>query len=130
MTAPKDKTRKGDLGCPNCDGPCIGCWDDMLKKHDKSNTSPQRADAGNMTLRDRCMKAAREVDKIAGEAHRHGGCVTPDEIADAIESIAKAERVRFAERAMREIFRHRVVSRVTTIERAIVAAIAAAEASE
>ena len=20
-------TRKGELGCPNCDGPCIGCWE-------------------------------------------------------------------------------------------------------
>lgn len=21
-------TRKGELGCPNCDGPCLGCWDE------------------------------------------------------------------------------------------------------
>lgn len=20
-------TRKGELGCPNCDGPCLGCWE-------------------------------------------------------------------------------------------------------
>ncbi len=23
----RDVTRNGELGCPNCDGPCIGCWE-------------------------------------------------------------------------------------------------------
>jgi hypothetical protein len=21
-------TRRGELGCCNCDGPCLGCWED------------------------------------------------------------------------------------------------------
>jgi hypothetical protein len=25
--------RKGELGCPNCDGPCLGCFDDDRNYH-------------------------------------------------------------------------------------------------
>jgi len=28
-------TAKGELGCPNCDGPCIGCWEtNVTDKYD------------------------------------------------------------------------------------------------
>lgn len=51
-----------------------------------------------MTLREDSWAAAKAIGRIADEAHKHKGCVTNAEIADAIESVAKA----FAELALRK----------------------------
>ncbi len=97
----------------------------VSKKDDKLNTSAQRVDSDDKTLRERCEEAAGSY--MLGEWGDQVPMESIEVLADEFYAVAKAERVRFAEEIRKRISDAWYENGYATEPDHIEAAIAAAE---